>query len=56
MPTDVSVVLIRKAQAKTDAQSNTTVLLLSVMICLLNLVLIFTSQTFASAVALTGSN
>jgi hypothetical protein len=56
MPIDMSAVLIRKEQAKTNAQADTTVLLMSVVVCLINLALIFISPPFADAVALTGLN
>lgn len=45
---------MRKEQAKANAQADTTVLLVSGILALINLALIFTNPTFASAVALTG--
>lgn len=53
MPTDLCGLAARKKAAKAQAQADLTVLLLSAIICLVNLLILF-NLTFAEAVVLSG--
>jgi len=53
MPTDLSKLAARKNTAKAEAQADATLLLLSAIACLVNLVILF-NPTFAQAVLLLG--
>jgi hypothetical protein len=50
MPSDLRVVLSRRRDAKAQSDAHTTILLISVSICLIALVLLFASHGVAQAV------
>ena len=54
MPTDLCGLVACKTAIKSRGQADVTVLLITVILCLINVALILLSPTFAEAVALVG--
>jgi hypothetical protein len=54
MPTEVSAVLARNRETKAQADADATIMLASVVVCLLVIILLFADPSFAAAVELTG--
>jgi len=54
MPTDLGAVSARKRKAQALTQTDITIVSVCVIICLVNLVLLFVDQSFAEAIELMG--
>ena len=54
MPTELSAVLARNRLAEAQAQNDTTMMLISVIVCLFNIALLFLDKSYVAAVQLLG--